>query len=250
MVVKVHIRPTGLHGVMNAADSTTIRVLIANEQGFAQPMLKTYLNDDPSIQLVGNTPSDSQSTITQIQTHKPDVTILDIETLGNDGLVAVQAISEHCPETKVLILSGREDSERLNRALQLGVKGYLNRATPPSELIDAIHYIHKGYLQLGPGLIEQMLSGSPSQDVSQPPAKRTTLRPIRSEAPIETANPDEDSSDREQMTQMLFESHVKDNQPTNGTLQRIKRLERAVMNLWIALAVFASIGFAIVLAIS
>ena len=234
---------------MNATDSTTIRVLIADEQGFAQPMLKTYLDDDPSIQLVGGTPGDSQSTITQIQTHKPDVTILDIETLGNDGLVAVQAIADHCPETKVLILSGRDDSERLNRALQLGVKGYFNRATPPSELIDAIHYIHKGYLQLGPGLIEQMLSSRSSPIGNQPPARRTSLRPIRSE-PIDTSDQDMDAIDREQVTQKPFETRVKDSQQNAGTLQRIKRLERAVLNLWIALAVLASIGFAFVLATS
>ncbi|MEL7084822.1 MAG: response regulator transcription factor [Cyanobacteria bacterium J06597_1] len=235
---------------MNATDSTTIRVLIADEQGLAQPMLKTYLNDDPSIQLVGSN-GGNQSTIALIQMHKPDVTILDIERLGSDGLIAVQAIAHHCPETKVLILSSRNDSTLLNKALQLGVKGYLDRATPPSELIDAIHYIHKGYLQLGPGLIEQMLS-SRSAEVNQPPARRTSLRPIRSEAPTDESEeqPTSELGDRDQMTQMLFKARVQDSQQNSSTIQRIKRLERAVMNLWVALAVLASIGFAIVLATS
>lgn len=237
---------------MNATDSTTIRVLIADERGLAQSMLRAYLNDDPSIQLVGDT-GDGQSTITQIQQHKPDVTILDIERLGNDGLIAMQAIAQHCPETKILILSGRNDSALLNRALQLGVKGYLNRATPPSELIDAIHYIHKGYLQLGPGLIEQMLSNrTASETVQQPPVRRTSLRPIRSEplgnTDLGNVEPTTDGANREEVTQSLFNARRQESQQSSSITQRIKRLERAVMNLWVALAVLASIGFAIVLA--
>ena len=246
---KFHIRELPLSSeVMNATDSTTIRVLIADEQGLAQPMLRAYLNDDPSIQLVGGM-SENQSTIAQIQVHKPDVTILDIERLGNDGLIAVQAIANNCPETKVLILSSRNDSTLLNKALQLGVKGYLNRATPPSELIDAIHYIHKGYLQLGPGLIEQMLSNR-AADANQPPVRQTSLRPIRSEPPKEDSEPASDIENRDRMTQRPLETSVQDSQPSSSTIQRIKRLERAVMNLWVAVAVLTSIGFAIVLATS
>ncbi|MEM9569060.1 MAG: response regulator transcription factor [Cyanobacteria bacterium P01_E01_bin.34] len=246
----VHTRNLSLSsGVMNATDSTTIRVLIADEQGLAQPMLKAYLNNDPSIQLVGSN-GESQSTIAQIQMHKPDVTILDIERLGNDGLIAVQAIAHHCPETKVLILNSRNDSVLLNKALQLGVKGYLDRATPPSELIDAIHYIHKGYLQLGPGLIEQMLSNR-SVEASQPPVRRTSLQPIRSESPDdEPEQSPPELGERDQMTQKLFKARVEDSQQGSSAIERIKRLERAVMNLWVTLAVLASIGFAIVLATS
>ncbi len=234
---------------MNATDSTTIRVLIAGERGLAQPMLRAYLSDDPSIQLVGEMGA-NQPTIAQIQAHDPDVTILDIERLGNDGVLAMQAISQHCPKTKVLILSGRNDSALLNRALQLGVKGYLDRATPPSELIDAIHYIHKGYLQLGPGLIEQMLSSRPKESAPQQPARRTSLRPIRSEPPLLEPTSAPDVAEREEMAQRLAKARMQENQsqPNLSAIQRIKRLERAVMNLWVALAVLASIGFAIVLA--
>ena len=151
---------------MTTKDLTNIRVLIVDDQNFVQEMLKAYLADDPSIQVVG-TANSGHSALDRIETHKPDLALVDIEMPGLDGLATAQAIIKRFPNTKVLVLSSYDDFDYLNRALQIGVNGYLNKATPPTELIEAIHSVHKGYFQLGPGLLEQVLQTIAVQNANE-----------------------------------------------------------------------------------
>ncbi len=141
---------------MIVQNTNTISVLIVDDQLSIQEMLKAYLSEDPSIKVVGIANS-GQSAIALIEELNPDIAILDIEMPGLDGLSACGAIVKRFPSTKVLVLSSYDDVEYLNRAIQMGVNGYLHKATPPAELINTIHSIHKGYFQLGPGMHEEIL---------------------------------------------------------------------------------------------
>jgi DNA-binding NarL/FixJ family response regulator/uncharacterized protein involved in exopolysaccharide biosynthesis len=135
-----------------------IRVFVAEDQKTVQQILKSYLELEPDLEVVG-TAVNGQLAIDRIETLKPDVVIMDIEMPEVDGLTATRAISQRFGETKVLILSIHDDDRYLNNALQVGAKGYLLKTTPPKELINAIRAVHQGYFQLGPGLIEKIHSG-------------------------------------------------------------------------------------------
>ena len=145
-------------------ETNTIKVVIVDDGEFVREMLKDYLSEDPSIQVVG-TASDGHSAIASIQELHPDIAILDIEMPGLDGISACRAIVQRFPSIKVLILSSHDDAEYLNRAIQMGAKGYLHKATPPDEIIAAVHSIHKGYFQLGPGMHEQIVRANNSRGV-------------------------------------------------------------------------------------
>jgi DNA-binding NarL/FixJ family response regulator/uncharacterized protein involved in exopolysaccharide biosynthesis len=134
-----------------------IRVFVAEDQKTVQQILKSYLELEPDLEVVG-TAVNGQLAIDRIETLKPDVVIMDIEMPEVDGLTATRAISQRFGETKVLILSIHDDDCYLNNALQVGAKGYLLKTTPPKELINAIRAVHQGYFQLGPGLIEKIHS--------------------------------------------------------------------------------------------
>jgi DNA-binding NarL/FixJ family response regulator/uncharacterized protein involved in exopolysaccharide biosynthesis len=135
-----------------------IRVFVAEDQKTVQQILKSYLELEPDLEVVG-TAVNGQLAIDRIEMLKPDVVIMDIEMPEVDGLTATRAISQRFGEIKVLILSIHDDDCYLNNALQVGAKGYLLKTTPPKELINAIRAVHQGYFQLGPGLIEKIHSG-------------------------------------------------------------------------------------------
>ncbi len=137
--------------------SCTIRVLIVDDQSTIQQILKSYLELEPDLEVVG-TAADGQAAIEQVKALKPDVVLMDIEMPVIDGLTATRIISERFIPTKVLILSVHDSDEYLNRALQVGAKGYLLKTTHGEELINAIRTAYKGYFQLGPGLLEKYLN--------------------------------------------------------------------------------------------
>jgi len=148
-----------------------IKVLIADDQKTVQEIIRSYVEADSGLELVGCA-SNGKEAIESIELYHPHVVLMDIEMPIMDGLEATQIISEQFISTNVLIISVHNEDTYLDTALQVGAKGYLKKNTPEKELINAIYSAHKGYFQLGPGLLEQYLykatkSQSNSQDIEQ-----------------------------------------------------------------------------------
>ena len=148
-----------------------IKVLIVDDQKTVQEILKSYIEADPGLELIGCA-GHGQEAIELIKVHKPHVVLMDIEMPVMDGLEATQIITEQFVNTNVLIITVHNEDTYLNSALQVGAKGYLKKNTPEKELVNAIYSAHKGYFQLGPGLLERYLystaaAQSNSQDIEQ-----------------------------------------------------------------------------------
>ena len=148
-----------------------IEVLIVDDQKTVQEILKSYIEADANLKLVGCA-NNGQEALDMVRIHRPNIVLMDIEMPLLDGLSATKIISEKFVNTNVLIISVHNEDTYLNGALQVGAKGYLKKNTPEKELINAIYSAYKGYFQLGPGLLEKYLykvadSQSNNQEVEQ-----------------------------------------------------------------------------------
>lgn len=133
-----------------------IKVLIADDQKTVQEIIKSYIEEDSCLELVGCA-NNGKEALGMIQENKPNIVLMDIEMPILDGISATKIISEKFVDTKVLIISVHNEDSYLNTALEVGAKGYLLKNTPEKELINAIYSAYKGYFQLGPGLLEKYL---------------------------------------------------------------------------------------------
>ena len=133
-----------------------IKVLIVDDQKTVQEILRSYIEQEPGLEIVGCA-NDGQEALDLVKIHRPHIVLMDIEMPVLDGLTATKTISEQFIDTKVLIISVHKEDAYINTALQLGAKGFLLKNTPAKELINAIYSAHKGYFQLGPGLLENYL---------------------------------------------------------------------------------------------
>jgi YesN/AraC family two-component response regulator len=133
-----------------------IDVLIVDDQTTVKEILKSYIEPDLGLNLIGCA-SNGKEAIELVKTCQPHIVLMDIEMPEMDGLTATRIITEKFIKTSVLIISVHNDDSYLNSALQVGAKGYLKKNTPEKELINAIYSAYKGYFQLGPGFLEQYL---------------------------------------------------------------------------------------------
>jgi DNA-binding NarL/FixJ family response regulator len=152
----------------------TIRVLLVDDQDIIRSGLKTLLELEPDLQIVGDA-ANGQIAIQQVSALQPDVVLMDIRMPVMDGVAATGAIMGQFPQTKILMLTTFNEGGDISEALRQGAIGYLLKDTPSEELANSIRAAHKGYAQLSPGILQKVVS--PSLLVSQLPPGFADLTP-------------------------------------------------------------------------
>lgn len=144
-----------------------IRILLVDDQSLIRQGLRALLELEPDLEVVGEA-ENGHSAISLVETLHPDVVLLDIRMPLMDGVAVTKEIGQRFSETKVLVLTTFDDDEYVAQALRYGAKGYLLKDTPSEELAAAIRAVDKGYTQLGPGLVEKVISKTPAPPTSPP----------------------------------------------------------------------------------
>ncbi|MCU0569485.1 MAG: response regulator transcription factor [Oculatellaceae cyanobacterium Prado106] len=143
-----------------------IRVLLVDTQSLICQGLQAILDQETDLQVVGYA-ENREMAIAQVAALQPDVVLIDIHMPVVNGIEAIRAIAEQFPNTKVLVLSTLNDNRHIAQVMQAGAKGYLLKDMSVSDLIESIRLAHRGYCQMAPGLMEQLLTHVPDQDANQ-----------------------------------------------------------------------------------
>jgi DNA-binding NarL/FixJ family response regulator len=151
-----------------------IKVLLVDDQNLIRQGLKALLELEPDLEIIGEAENGEQAVdlSTQLQ---PDVILMDIRMPIMDGVAATRAIQKSCPGIKILVLTTFDDDEYITAALKNGAMGYLLKDTPSEELAVAIRAVHKGYTQLGPGIIKKLVTQFSPVTATQLPPVPTSL---------------------------------------------------------------------------
>jgi len=151
---------------------TKIRLLLVDDQMIIRQGLRSLLEAKPDLEVVGEAENGEQA-IREIEVLHPDVVLMDVRMPVMDGVAATRHICQQFSHIKVLVLTTFDDDDYVSQAMRLGARGYLLKDTHSDDLAAAIRAVHKGFTQMGPGLLEKTLtpptSTSPTQSVQIPP---------------------------------------------------------------------------------
>ena len=139
-----------------------IRVLIADDHAVVRQGLRTFLDLQADIDVVGEA-ADGEEAVAAAQEHAPDVILLDLAMPVLDGIGALRRLRDTTPAARVIVLTSFGEDERLFTALRAGATGYLLKDVEPAELVRAIRTAHAGQSSLSPAVaarvIEELASG-------------------------------------------------------------------------------------------
>ena len=114
-----------------------IRVLLADDHQLVRQALRTLLERDPGIRVVGEA-DDGHEAIAAAKRLQPDVAILDVAMPRMDGIQACERIQRFPDPIRVVILSMHKDPIIVGQALRSGALGYVLKTSVSDELLLAV----------------------------------------------------------------------------------------------------------------
>src|SRR3990172_8667766 len=113
------------------------RILLADDHALLREGLRGIIASQPDMEVVGEA-ADGLEAIVKAKELRPDLILMDIQMPGCDGLEATQKIKQSLPETVIVILTVRDDDEKLFAALKNGAQGYLLKDIRSRELLEML----------------------------------------------------------------------------------------------------------------
>ena len=135
-----------------------VRVLIADDQPLMRSALRTCLDAEADLAVVGEA-ADGADAVRQTERLRPDVVVMDIRMPVMDGIEATRRIvgTDGEPAPQVLVMTTFDLDEYIIDALRAGASGFLVKDAPPEELIEAVRLIAGGQALLAPSVTRRLL---------------------------------------------------------------------------------------------
>jgi len=133
-----------------------IDVLLVDDHPVVRQGLRTFLDLQPDIQVVGEA-ADGIEAVAQAERLQPDVVLMDLVLPALDGIGAIRRIRTLSPSTKVLVLTSFGEDSRIFPAIKAGAAGYLLKDVEPQELAGAIRRVCDGEGLLHPAVAARVM---------------------------------------------------------------------------------------------
>lgn len=158
-----------------------IRVVLADDHPIVLAGIRSLLNADPGVELVGEATNGGEA-LPLIRSAAPDIAVVDVSMPGLNGLELTERVTGECPGTRVLVLTVHEDAAYVQPLLKAGARGYLLKRSAADDLLRAIHAVAAGGVYLDPSVAGHALAdGSATALVTRPAENGEALSPRETE---------------------------------------------------------------------
>jgi len=167
--------------------TTSIRVLIVDDQTLVREGFRKLLELEPDIEIV-DMASNGESALAAVerlraQNTPPDVILMDIRMPNMDGIAATKAIKERWPDAHIVILTTFDDTELIHAGLRAGALGYSLKDITAEQLAMTVRTAARGQVLLQPDIASKVFSAFTSSNPTRSSASSINTAPSISTAP-------------------------------------------------------------------
>jgi DNA-binding NarL/FixJ family response regulator len=139
----------------------TLRVILADDHPIIRAGLRTTLEAEPDIVVVGEaaTGEQAQDLCRELQ---PDIMVLDLNMPGPKATETVAYVQEHCPQVRVLVLTAYDNEPYVRGLVSAGVSGYILKDEAPDALVQAVRSVVLGGTWFSQAVVKK-LTTSPTR---------------------------------------------------------------------------------------
>jgi len=152
----------------------TVRLIVVDDHAIVRRGIVQVLSEHPDVQIVAEA-HDYASLRVELKKHgEPDVLVMDVGLPGKNGIDILKALREDHPRLKVLKVSMYPEDQYAVRAFRAGAFGYLNKASAPEKLLEALSQVIAGKKYVTPEIAQALIEnlsapedgGSPHEKLS------------------------------------------------------------------------------------
>ncbi|HZS45459.1 MAG TPA: response regulator transcription factor [Blastocatellia bacterium] len=131
--------------------ATEIRLLVADDHPIVRQGLRNAIEADINLKIVAEA-GDGQTALSDIQSLRPDIAILDIDMPKMDGFAVARTLRSQKFPVEIIFLTVHCEEEFLNEALSLDAKGYVLKDSAITDIVSSIHTVAEGKHYISPTL--------------------------------------------------------------------------------------------------
>jgi DNA-binding NarL/FixJ family response regulator len=132
-----------------------IRILTVDDHPLLRKGIAALVNAEPDLKLIAEA-SNGKEAIAAFRSHRPDITLMDLQMPELDGLDAIEAIRSEFPEARIIVLTTYSGDTQVLRALRAGARGYILKGYVHRELLDTIRAVHAGQKRIPAEIAAQL----------------------------------------------------------------------------------------------
>src|ERR1700740_3723920 len=133
-----------------------IRILTVDDHPVLREGIAAILAGEPDMFLVAEA-GNGREAIEQFRTHRPDITLMDLQMPVMSGSDAIAAIRKDFPDARIVVLRTYSGAAEAGRAFKAGAYAYLLKSMLRKELVETIRIVHGGRKRMPPDIAVELM---------------------------------------------------------------------------------------------
>jgi DNA-binding NarL/FixJ family response regulator len=143
-----------------------IRVLAVDDHSLLRKGIAALVNAEPDMKLIAEA-SNGQEAVETFRLHRPDVTLMDIQMPGFNGIEAISRIQSEFPDARIIVLSTYTGDAQVVKALRAGARAYILKGHVHRELLETIRAVHGGQKKIPPDIAAELAEHATDDELTQ-----------------------------------------------------------------------------------
>ena len=182
-----------------AAVPDMIRILAVDDHPLLRKGIAALVNVEPDMKLVAEA-SNGEEAVERFRLHRPDITLMDLQLPGLNGIDAIHRILNEFPDARIIVLTTYTGDAQVARALRAGARAYILKGHVHRELLETIHTVHAGRKRIPPDIAIELAEHATEEELS--PREIEVLRLIGA------GNSNREIADQLSIGEATVKSHV------------------------------------------
>ena len=145
---------------------TQIRILSVDDHALIREGIAALVANQKDMRLVGEA-SNGREAIEQFRSHRPDITLMDLQMPEMNGIDALIAIRSEFPEARIIVLTTYAGDALCKRAMTAGAQAYILKGNVRKDLMDTIRAVRAGKKILHPEVAAELATHASDDALSE-----------------------------------------------------------------------------------